>query len=242
MDFRIIEPQIFPKEDIIAGLTERNQHLFPDGFSFGSTEYFDVETTTKHRQILAEVLKTTPKDFAYLKQTHSDIVHIVNRNYQTKEGDALVTTIKGKILVVKIADCAGILLYDPVRKVASAVHSGWRGSSKKIVQKSITTMEKHYKCRPEDILVWVSPLASAERYEVGEEVAKLFPKTTERRENGKYYFDNRKEIQNQLLEVGILEQNIEISTECTISNINLHSYRRDKEKSGRMACFIGIKN
>ncbi|MFN3305585.1 MAG: peptidoglycan editing factor PgeF [Candidatus Kapaibacteriota bacterium] len=241
MDFRIIEPQIFPKEEIIAGVTERNQHLFLSGFSFASNEYFDEETATKHRKILAEVLGASPKDFAYLRQTHSDIIHLVDDDYQTKEGDALVTSVTGKILVVKIADCAGILLYDPVRKVVSAVHSGWRGSYKRIVQKTILTMETYYKSRPDEILVWVSPLASAERYEVGEDVARLFPKTAQRKENGTYYFDNMKEIENQLLEVGILKENIEISAECTISNLKLHSYRRDGKKSGRMACFIGMK-
>lgn len=241
MDLKIIVPRIFPANEVIAGLTERNQHIFPNGLSFAPTEYFDQDIVLKHRKLLAETLHLAPKDFAFLKQTHSDVVHIVNEDYQTKEGDALVTSLKEKILVVKVADCAGVLLYDPVGKVVAAVHSGWRGSSKKIIQKAISSMEIYFESKPEDVLVWVSPLASVEKYEVGEEVARLFPKTTFRDRNGTYYFDNRKEIQNQLLEAGILDRNIEISFECTISNINLHSYRRDKEKSGRMACFIGIK-
>ncbi|MGB9911954.1 MAG: polyphenol oxidase family protein, partial [Candidatus Kapaibacteriota bacterium] len=94
---------------------------------------------------------------------------------------------------------------------------------------------------PRNLLVYISPLASGKRYEVGEDVAKLFPLSTIPTPNGKYFFDNRKEIIYQLKETGVEEKNIEYSPLCTISNTNLHSYRRDKEKSGRMAAFIGLK-
>ncbi|MGB9771463.1 MAG: peptidoglycan editing factor PgeF [Candidatus Kapaibacteriota bacterium] len=241
MNLKIIKPQIFTKDKIIAGVTERNQHIHPIGFSFCAVDSIDAQTAQSHREMLAKNLGVDVDDFFYLRQIHSDKVSIVDEKFEPNEGDALITNIKGKILVVKIADCAGVLIYDPINEVVGAIHSGWRGSSLKIVPKTIEKMAKKYGSDPRNLLVYISPLASGKRYEVGEDVAKLFPLSTIPTPNGKYFFDNRKEIIYQLKETGVEEKNIEYSPLCTISNTNLHSYRRDKEKSGRMAAFIGLK-
>ncbi|MCX7909938.1 MAG: peptidoglycan editing factor PgeF [Ignavibacteria bacterium] len=241
MKLDIIKPKIFPENKIIAGVTEKNIHIHPQGFSFVETQLIDTNTAQLHRKLLANFLSITPDDFAFLKQTHSDVIHFVDSSFTMKEGDALITKEKGKVLVVKIADCAGILVYDPRNQVIAAIHSGWRGSSKRITFKTINLLVKEFGTNPKDALVYVSPVPSVLKYEVGEEVAKLFPRTTIKTSNGKYFFDNKKEILFQLLECGVKEENIEISPLCTISNVNLHSYRRDREKSGRMACFIGMR-
>lgn len=237
----IIIPSIFPQDKVIAGVTERNQHIHPLGFSFAPTDFIDEQTVRKHQQLLAEQLQIRIDDFAYLKQTHSDTIIVVDNDFHPVEGDTLITKKKGKVLVVKIADCAGILVYDPVEEIIAAIHSGWRGSSKRIVQKTLEIMIKKFSTKVENLLVYISPLASVEKYEVGEEVARLFPNTVLKFPDGKFHFDNRKEIVNQLLDLGIMLDNIEVSNLCTISNENLHSFRRDREKSGRMACFIGMR-
>lgn len=238
---KIITPSIFPKDKVIAGVTEKNQHIHPLGFSFAPTEHIDKETVAKHQKLLAKQLQIKDSDFAYLAQTHSDRIVIVEENFEPVEGDAMITAIKGKVLVVKIADCAGVLVYDSANEIVAAIHSGWRGSSKKIVPKTLELMLKKFGSKVENLLVFVSPLASVEKYEVGYEVASLFPNTSRKFTDGKYHFDNKEEILNQLIDFGIQPENIEISNLCTITNENLHSFRRDKEKSGRMACFIGMK-
>jgi YfiH family protein len=261
MTINLIVPNIFPKDKILAGVTERNCHIYPDGLSFGVTEHFDSQTVRKHRKLLADFLGVKVEDFVLLHQVHSDIIHIVeemgrncygkttkhkpssfSNNLDSKfDGDALITSIKGKILGVKIADCAGILMYDIKKEIVSAVHSGWRGSAQKILPKTISKMQERFGTNPKDILVFISPVPDAQKYEVGQEVAELFPRSTVISPDGKYFFDNRKELLLQLLQSGIEERNIEISPICTISNLNLHSYRRDKDKSGRMLAFIGMK-
>ena len=44
------------------------------------------------------------------------------------EADGLMTDLPGVALVIYSADCIPILFYDPVRRVAAAVHAGWRGT------------------------------------------------------------------------------------------------------------------
>jgi copper oxidase (laccase) domain-containing protein len=48
-------------------------------------------------------------------------------------------------------------------------------------------------------------------------------------------------IKRQLLDAGLQEENISVDTGCTMSDESYHSFRRDKERSGRMLAFIGFQ-
>lgn len=241
MEIEILQPEIFPKDQIISGVTTKNTQFKPNGLTFGRSEYVAEDVVKHNIKKLAEYLGVEDSEIKFLHQTHSDKIWLVDRNFQNAYGDALVTPQKGIILAVKIADCAGILLYDPKRKVVAAVHSGWRGSSKRILPQTIELMAKEFGTNPQDLLGYISPLASGERYEVGEEVAQLFPRSIHKNSDGKYFFDNRKELLLQFKETGVPSSNIEISEFCTIGTLSLHSYRREGKHSGRMAAFIGMR-
>jgi hypothetical protein len=151
----------------------------------------------------------------------------------------MITNIKGIVLGLSIADCGGILIYDPIAKVVATVHSGWRGSKERIVAKTIQKMIAEYKCDADNMLFYIAPSACVLCYEVGEEFDEYFPETTIRRE-GQPYFDNKTEIIKQILVEGGKRSNIEVSPICTIEDTDYHSFRRDKSDSGRMCAFIGM--
>lgn len=239
MAIRLIKPQIF-RESVICGVTERNPEYPPFGLTFGISPIAKQPLVRRNFRMLANELGVFSRQIFSAHQIHSNVVHIVNSNYKSKCGDALITNIQNYVIGVKIADCAGVLVFDPGCKVVAAVHSGWRGTLKKILPKTIEKMASVFNSNPEKLLVYISPLASVENYEVGKEFEKLFPYSIVHRD-GKIYFDNKKEILTQLINSGVRLENIEISDLCTIANQNLHSYRRDKEKSGRMFAFIGLK-
>ncbi|MCK5742328.1 MAG: polyphenol oxidase family protein, partial [Chlorobi bacterium] len=92
-----------------------------------------------------------------------------------------------------------------------------------------------------DLKVYLSPCASVKKYETGQEFKEYFPDSVIQ-SGEKYYFDNHKEIKNQLIQSGINADNIEVSDVCTISDTDYHSFRRDGNKSGRMSAFIGIRD
>lgn len=240
MAIRIVKAKIFPDE-VIAGFTERNPEFPPFGLTFAISKFANRTIVRRNFHLLAEQLGFSPSKIFSLHQIHSDIVHIVDTNYKSKYGDALITNMKNCIIGVKIADCAGLLIYDPIQKVISAVHSGWRGTYKQIVPKTIEKMYQVFGSNPNYLLVFITALASVENYEVGKEFKNLFFDSVFSR-NGKYYFDNQKEILRQLITTGVNPENIEVSNLCTIANKNLHSFRRDGEKSGRMFAFIGLKD
>jgi polyphenol oxidase len=79
-----------------------------------------------------------------LKQTHSNICHVIDGSFATTdlEGDALATTTKGLILGVLTADCAPLLLHDANAGVIAAAHAGWKGALGGIIEFTIQTMQQ----------------------------------------------------------------------------------------------------
>ena len=237
----IIRPEIFDYQKLQAGVTTVNKRMFPKyGLTLSSFDTPDDVDFNLHLQLFAHSRGISAEQIKFNKQIHSDIVRIVDEDSDVEEADGLVTNKKNLMLLVKIADCAAVLMHDVENEVIAAVHSGWRGSKLNITSKAIKLMQKNYGTRPENLLCYISPAASVNKYEVGKEFTKIFPLTTVKR-GGKYYFDNKKEIFNQLIAAGVAKENIEVSPVCTIKDKNFHSYRRDKDKSGRMGAFIMLK-
>ncbi len=122
-----------------------------------------------------------------LKQRHTDIVRAIDggpRRYAgvTREhdgarkfyGDALITNRPGLLLAVQVADCLPILLVDAKRRVVAAVHAGWRGTAKRIAEKTVGEMRARFGCRPADLRAAIGPGIHACCYQVGREVVDAF--------------------------------------------------------------------
>jgi YfiH family protein len=142
-------------------------------------------------------------------------------------------------LVITIADCVPILLFDPIQKAIGAVHAGWRGTANAIVKRALYMMQEEFKTDPELVLVFIGPSAGVCCYEVSEEVAVNFENKIVPYNTGKIFIDLKKENASQLKQLGVVAGNIEISTHCTICEKHLfHSYRRDGKNAGRMMAVI----
>lgn len=231
----------FPK-NIIAGVTLRNLEDYPPiGFSISRSDKLKQNQIDKNREVLAEKLNIDRKKMKFQKQIHSDIIRIVDENSDIEESDGMITDHKGIMLNISIADCCAILMYDIENEVIAGIHSGWRGTAENISGKAIKLLKNQFNSQPENIICYMSACASGERYEVGEDVAQYFPSSITQISDQKFLFDNKNEISLQLKSEGIIDENLYISNVCTIENENYHSYRRDRENSGRMSAFIGMK-
>lgn len=131
--------------------------------------------------------------------------------------DALITDTKGVILTVLTADCVPVLLYDTRREVVAAIHAGWRGTQANIVLKTVEKMKEVFDSNPQDMVAGIAPSIGRCCYEVEEDVAQFFLKQTEvfDRINKKYRLDLPLANKIQLLNAGLLEENIEMSGICT---------------------------
>jgi len=110
-----------------------------------------------------------------LRQIHSDLIHRVDRMpEQPLAGDGMVTDTPGLLLAVQTADCLPIILADRKRRAVGVFHAGWRGTVKRIVEKGVGEMRKHFKSDPRDLVAAIGPGVQGCCYEVGDEVRTKF--------------------------------------------------------------------
>jgi polyphenol oxidase len=115
-----------------------------------------------------------------LRQIHSDLIHRVDgvrvdrTPAQPLAGDGMVTDTPGLILAVQTADCLPIILVDQKRRAVGVFHAGWRGTVKRIVEKGVGEMRKHFGSDPRNLVAAIGPGVQGCCYEVGEEVRTKF--------------------------------------------------------------------
>jgi polyphenol oxidase len=147
--------------------------------NLGFTDWDARASVTENRDKFFRAIGASKMQIVALRQIHSDIVHRVDKKNSsaTKEpqqGDALITNEPGVLLVVQTADCVPILLVDTKRRAIAAIHSGWRGTLRRVAEKTLGRMHMEFGTRPEDVIAALGPSISRCCYEVGSEVAKEF--------------------------------------------------------------------
>lgn len=202
-------------------------------------------------------LKELSKKYKIIKgnQTHSTNVKVItkdNINEVFENVDGLITNLKNIYLLTVVADCQGILLFDKKNKVIGNIHSGWRGTLNRIIRNAVNIMINEFNSNVEDIKVYFSPCIHKCCFEVSIDVKEMFEKEfndleienyiTKGNREDKYYIDTLKLNIDYLIKLGIKEENITYSDFCTKCNSDiLHSYRKDKDLSGRNGLLISIK-
>ena len=106
-----------------------------------------------------------------MRQLHSDVVHRLDEAPSAKlEGDALMTNKSGLLLVIRTADCLPVLIVDEANRAVAVVHCGWRGTEKRILEKTIMAMGEAYGSKPAEMLAALGPCIGGSCFEVGPEV------------------------------------------------------------------------
>ena len=201
-----------------------------------------------------------PCPIVQMHQVHDVKVAVVDRGDLTRDEldgyDAMITDLPGVAIGVRTADCIPVLLYDPVKKAAAAIHSGWRGTVSKIIGKTVIKMQGTYASQPSDILAFIGPGICVDCFQVGEEVALKFketgfdinslwsfrgPKTGNGMEGG-HHIDLKEACRQTLVESGLKNENIQITGLCTYDdNDLLYSARREGIECGRNITAIMIR-
>jgi len=110
-----------------------------------------------------------------LRQIHSDLIHYIDRlPDEPLVGDGLVTNTPELLIAMQAADCIPVIVIDRKRRAVGVFHAGWRGTVKRIVEKGVGEMRKHFGSDPRDMLAAIGPGIHSCCYEVGEEVRTQF--------------------------------------------------------------------
>ncbi len=165
-----------------------------------------------------------------------------------KETDALITNTKNLPLMLCFADCVPILFFDEENSAIGIAHAGWKGTMKRIAAKTLMKMTDEFGTNPKKCLSGIAPSIGPCCYEVGENVIesckKNFPNHFEKiliKRDGKIFCDLWKANLIQLLEVGMIEENIDMANECTCCKSSwYYSYRAANGETGRIAAIISL--
>lgn len=182
---------------------------------------------------------------ADLKQIHSEI--IVRADAPASrfcEGDALVTNHPGLWVRIRTADCLPVLFVDPHRRAVAAAHCGWRGVRLGLAASTIRRMHEEFGSAPAGLLAAIGPGIGPCCFEVGPEVAAefrdAFPERTDL--DRKTHLDLTEALVRQLEQAGIDRARVSTGGLCTrCDGERFHSFRRDRERAGRMESGIRLK-
>ena len=89
-----------------------------------------------------------------------------------KATDAMITDLPDIPLMILIADCVAIGLYDPRQNAIGIAHAGWRGTTAGIAQLTISKMMDIYGSDPEDMFASISPSIGPCCYQVGDRITR----------------------------------------------------------------------
>lgn len=207
-----------------------------------ATHVGDLEQNIQQNRIRLQQLVNLPSEPIWLEQTHSNHIIEATADNRFKNADAAYSTQQNQVCVILTADCLPILLSDRDGTTVAAIHAGWRGLLNGIIGNTIKTI----KTNNQTFSAWLGPAISQIHYETSAEVRDLF--ITQNPDNAiafKKNIDDRwlcdlySLARIQLKEYGVMD--IYGGDRCTYAEKDyFYSYRRDGNKTGRMASLIWI--
>lgn len=214
------------------------------------------EKVDKDYKKICKELNLDPKTIYRPKQTHTNNVTKIENQpvgiYQMQDIDGLITNEKNKTLSLTFADCICLLFYDPEKNIIANIHSGWRGTYQEIAKTAVQKLKKEYGVNPENLICGIAPSIRDCCFEVENDIKEMFyekfkdtgeiEKIIKTANKNKYYIDTVLINRIILNREGLRNENIIESKICTKCNSNkLHSYREEREKSGRNTGMIALK-
>jgi len=216
-----------------------------------SLYYGNTKSSFSNRRKFLDNLGVDYRKIICAKQIHASKIEYVKESDCGKgavaidtsipDTDALITSSTGVALTIFTADCLSIFIYDPVTKAIGLVHAGWRGTKGGIVKKTVLEMQKVFGTNPCDLQVGFGPAMRKCSYEVGPEFCDFFPGFVSKNKD-KCYFDIIGANKKQLFFLGVKEGSIDDSSICTYCrNEEFFSYRKEKDKAGRMMSVLMMR-
>ena len=214
------------------------------------------ENVRENYAILGRAVGFLPERTVFTRQVHSDVIERVGAaqcgrglQYEATEGcDGLITDEPGVALTVFSADCTPVLLYDPVRRAAGAVHAGWRGTAAGIAAKAAEKMVRELGCRPENIRAAVGPCIGPCCFETDDDVPAAMhdalgtqadPFLT--RQGAKWHIDLKAINAHWLESLGV--RHIDICPHCTACRQDLYwSHRKVGNARGAQIALLALED
>ena len=221
--------------------------------SYSSNDYKD--NVLINRKLICKHFNLKIASLKIVNQIHSNqikIIENINDDTSNIEADALVTKLPNIILGILTADCAPVLVQDPLKNIIAAVHIGWKGAHSRILAKTIESLI-NLGSDVSNIKLAIGPCIGPASYEVGNDFYINFTKENiinkmffKKIKLNKFKFDLPKYIYHQAISIGIQNNNISKTDKDTFTDRkDFFSYRRNFKSKlndcGRMISVISMK-
>ncbi len=201
----------------------------------------DAEENVRHNRMLISQCMDGGEP-VFIRQVHGD--EIVTVSGQADEagqtGDAVITRLTEKNLVIQVADCQAVLLYDPEKQAVGNIHSGWRGSVQNIIGKTVQAMTAAFGTDPKNLFAGISPSLGpccAEFVNYRREIPEIYWPYRDDTDHFDFWAVSR----DQLTAEGVPPDHIHTSRLCTRCRTGLFFSYRNEHTTGRFAAVIGLR-
>ena len=211
-----------------------------DSLNVGRGGGDDPRRVEANRRIVAEALGGGLLVRAH--QVHGDAVQVVSSADdpgRPARADALVTDVAGLLLMIQVADCQPVLIFDPQHRVVAAVHAGWRGSVANVIGATVALMERRFASRPPRLWAAIGPSLGpccGQFIHYRDEIPEpLWPFRV-----GPHHFDFWAVSRAQLAAAGLRPERVETAAVCTRCRTDTFFSYRGEGTTGRFAAVIGL--
>jgi copper oxidase (laccase) domain-containing protein len=212
-----------------------------DGNMFNRLDMKDPQVVANRQKFLdahnIDIAQTTFLYTTYDSDNFKRYIEIDNSDkgqgmlgYTRLVSDALIVRAKNHALFLAIADCLGVVLYDPGKEILMLSHVGRHHLAQKGAFYSVEFLKNSYGCDPNEILVTMSPSAGSENYPL-------------------FGFQNRsiREVAvEQMLQAGISSENIKENNVDTTNDYSYYSHseflKGNRGEDNRFAIVAMMRN
>ena len=225
------------RHDVVAGITGRGTEP-GRGFDLGLWSDAPVGEVMSRWRAFRRALPGF--DAVILgNQVHGVVVETIapGRGWIQIDGiDGWVTTARGVLLTVTIADCVPVYLVVPDRGVA-LLHAGWRGTAGGILRVGVERLLAATGAAPGDVLMHCGVGICGPCYEVGSEVMTGCGLPAEG--TGPWHLDLRRHLAASAEGMGL--RAVTVSGWCSAHDRHsFYSHRASRGADGRMVAYLGM--
>ncbi len=242
----IVQSTLFNDHDILHGVTtkqlgnmsydrdqatqgrqaEKNLKIFLKQLGIGLEQQNLLILPVNHTSNVAMIKKPRKSGRMVIRNKSNFVIKL--HEFDEEEGfDACICQDQNAFLAILPADCAPVMLYDKKTGTFALIHAGKSGIIAGIIMKTIFCLKNWCQTQPKNILCYIGPTICPDCYK---------PESKS--------FDLVAEITWQLINSGVMENNIKPSQFCTYHDQHLfYSNARSKanENEGRQIAIIGKK-
>lgn len=210
----------------------------------------DPACVSENRRRLAAAAGYDATSLVAAQQVHGATIAIVGAEERGRgafgwddaiaDTDGLIVNEPGGPVAILVADCAPLLLVDPMHRVLAAVHAGWRGAAARIASAAVACMQREFDTDPARLVGAIGPSLCTACLEVGPEVAAqvrdVFGPTVIVTGPRQPHLDLAGMLIADLVGVGVPAFNITPPATCSrCRNDRYFSHRAQAQTAGRIA-------